>query len=326
MKILITGAGALLGQGIFKSMEYTGSNKSHYIGMADPSPTSAGLYWGDASHIIPLAKNANYISDLIDLLINNKYEVLIPGTDIELPVLAKNKKLIESKTNCKLVISEENIIEIANDKYLTYQFLERELFNPPRSCLPKDFDEFSCNTKFPYIVKPRDGARSIGLHIVRNYSELKEALNISQNPLIQEYISDENGEFTAGSFTLRDVSIFSIILQRELRDGNTYKASVNNEKKLLDHIQRVSNKLKPFGPCNFQFRIDKDGFPRIFEINARFSGTTLMRVHANFNEVDWMINYLSNDEIPNNFQIRDLIFMRYLDLISIPKDNVIKIL
>ena len=45
MNILITGAGALLGQDIFKSIEYKGSNKENFIGMDDLPTTSAGLYW-----------------------------------------------------------------------------------------------------------------------------------------------------------------------------------------------------------------------------------------------------------------------------------------
>ena len=210
MNILITGAGALLGQGIYKSMEHTGSNKKYFVGMADPSSTSAGLYWGNASHIIPLANDKNYIAALIELINKNKYEILIPGTDIELPILSKHKKIIESSTNCKLVISKKNVIDIANDKYMTYKFLEKESFNPPKTSLPEDFEEFSKITNFPYIIKPRDGARSIGIYLVEDYSTLKEVLKKSHKPIIQEYISDKYGEYTAGSFTLNNKCLSTI--------------------------------------------------------------------------------------------------------------------
>ncbi len=324
MKILITGAGALLGQGIFKSMKFTGSNTLNFIGFADPCSTAIGLYWGNASHIIPLANSPDYLEKLIEIIIKNKYEVLIPGTDIELPILSENKSIIESQTKCKIIISEKNVIDIADDKYLTYKFLNKELFNPPKSCLPEDFSSFSNCTNFPYIIKPRDGARSIGIYLVKNLEELNKALKKSKKPLIQEHISYENGEYTAGSISFDNKCFDTIIMKRELRDGNTYKASIYKDNKLSDYIEKVSNKLKPFGPCNFQFRIDKGGSPRIFEINARFSGTTIMRVHANFNEVDWMIQYILNGEIPRKKnKIKDLTFLRYLDLISIPTKNLL---
>ena len=35
----------------------------------------------------------------------------------------------------------------------------------------------------------------------------------------------------------------------------------------------MAEKLSPFGPVNFQFR-EVDGRAVVFEINARFSGTT----------------------------------------------------
>lgn len=42
--------------------------------------------------------------------------------------------------------------------------------------------------------------------------------------------------------------------------------------------------MKAYGPANFQLRVGSDG-PAIFEINARFSGTTVMRALAVFYEV-----------------------------------------
>ncbi len=43
---------------------------------------------------------------------------------------------------------------------------------------------------------------------------------------------------------------------------------------------------------NFQFRLDRDGRPRPFEINARFSGTTPLRALAGFNEVEMALRHV----------------------------------
>ena len=103
--------------------------------------------------------------------------------------------------------------------------------------MPEDFEEFSKITNFPYIIKPRDGARSIGIYLVEDYSTLKEVLKKSHKPIIQEYISEKNGEYTAGSFTLNNECLSTILLRRELRDGNTYKAEIYNDKNISDHIK-----------------------------------------------------------------------------------------
>ena len=44
IKILITGAGALLGQEIFHSLKYQNKLRDLFIGFADPSQSAVGLY------------------------------------------------------------------------------------------------------------------------------------------------------------------------------------------------------------------------------------------------------------------------------------------
>jgi carbamoyl-phosphate synthase large subunit len=49
--------------------------------------------------------------------------------------------------------------------------------------------------------------------------------------------------------------------------------------------ERIARALRPLGPCNIQLRTGRQG-PTCIEINARFSGTTPIRAHFGFNEVD----------------------------------------
>lgn len=324
MKILITGAGALLGQGVFESLQKSNKRSQLTIGLADPSGTSAALYWGDFAHIIPLASSPAYVDSLIATIKAQNYNLIIPGTDIELPILAANKSRIESSTGCHVVVSDLSIIEIANDKYKTFEFLQAHALNPPNSWLPENFDFSNESIKFPLIVKPRDGARSIGLYQVDSLIELKECLHRSKRPLIQECIGSPSEEYTAGSITLEGMCLGAIVLRRELKDGNTYKAYVESNKYLEDYIVRASQLLQPLGPCNFQFRIDQEGLPRIFEINARFSGTTLMRSIAGYHEVEWIVDYFESGKMPTiPEELLDLIFLRHWTLTSINKTQLI---
>ena len=45
LKILVTGAGALLGQGVIRAIRASKLNAT--VIAVDPSPLSAGLYWAD---------------------------------------------------------------------------------------------------------------------------------------------------------------------------------------------------------------------------------------------------------------------------------------
>src|SRR3546814_8600256 len=61
----------------------------------------------------------------------------------------------------------------------------------------------------------------------------------------------------------------SIVMRRDLRDGNTYRAYVADYPELNDQVRMLGRALQPHGPANFQFRTDADGTPCVFEINAR---------------------------------------------------------
>ena len=108
-----------------------------------------------------------------------------------------------------------------------------------------------------------------------------QALLVTES-VIQECIGSIDDEFTAGTITFAGKCFGSILLKRTLRDGNTWTAQVVNDETLQRSIEHIAEALNPTGPCNFQFRLDQSGNPRVFEINARFSGTTYMRTIAGF--------------------------------------------
>ena len=318
INILVTGGGALLGQSIIRSLNKSRYRSSIKIGVADPNPLSVGLYWADNSHKIPPAKDKNFISELKKLIKTNKYKLVIPGTDAELEKLSFYKNEIEKSLNCIVLVSSEKVVEISNDKYATYKFLKSNNFNPPASCTLENLDLFLIDNQPPFIVKPRFGARSVGVYKVSDIEELKNKISITENPIIQECITNPNLEYTAGSLVFDKNCVGCILMRRDLKDGNTYRAWTQKSKILEDFIIKVSEKLNPFGPCNFQFRLDNNNEPRIFEINARFSGTTFFRTRAGFPEVEMSIKHLMFDEdISSESNISEITFLRYWNEIEL---------
>lgn len=312
-KILITGAGALLGQEIFQSLKHTRLVRDLFIGFADPSPFAVGLHWADTSHCLPMASSDDYIDALMDILRANAYDFLIPGTDVELPKISILRDEIEALTGCKVIVSSRDVVDIANDKYLTSSFLGSNQFSPPRSWSSAGLAAEDINLlPYPLIVKPRNGARSIGVLKVDEPAQLLQAVSATDNPIIQECIGSPDDEFTAGSIAFGGKCYSTILLKRTLRDGNTWTAQVVNDKYLQGIMSKITEALKPYGPCNFQFRLDSSGQPRVFEINARFSGTTYMRTLSGFDEVAWSLMYASEGSLPDNLPLtfEDHFFMR----------------
>ena len=308
MKVFITGAGALLGQGIIRALRRSTLNARVIVG--DPSPLSAGLYWGDAAYLVPMARDPSYLDRLGELLGAERPDILIPGTDVELPILAANREAIERTYGTKVIISSPRVVSIANDKWLTSEFFRERGLGYVPSCLPGDEDTLIEECGFPLVVKPRVGARSIGFSVVRNREQLARAIEEQPGIVIQKHVGSETSEYTAGTLTFDGKCRATIVMRRDLRDGNTYRAFAEPFPALNKAMAEAADALGAYGPANFQFRLD-DGVPRIFEINARFSGTTAVRIHAGFNEVEMCIRHLLFDEPIEQPQIMPVTILRH---------------
>lgn len=84
----------------------------------------------DKSVVTPLIYDKAYIPFLISYCKYNDIKILISLFDIDLPILSRNKDLFDN-IGVKVIVSDESVINICNDKYLTYKFLaENGLFTP----------------------------------------------------------------------------------------------------------------------------------------------------------------------------------------------------
>lgn len=295
--VLVTGAGALLGQGIIRSLR--ASSLDARIVAVDPSPLAVGLYWADVARLVPMAKDPSYLDSVEAVLEEERPDALLVGTDTELAVFAEHQARLERTYGTKIVVSSQNVIGIADDKWRTVEFLRDNEFAYPDSCLPEEpgaLDALISRVGFPLIVKPRTGARSVGVTRVPDRAALDQAVGEADGLIVQECVGTAETEFTAGVLRFEGQPTMSIVMRRHLRDGNTYRAFVEPYPELNRWVRDVAEALDPYGPANFQFMTTDDGPPKLFEINARYSGTTPLRAQAGFNEVEIALRHILNGE------------------------------
>jgi len=290
--ILVTGAGALLGQGILRLLQIADFEKKIYT--ADPDPRSTGHWLGDYALTIPKVNDPGYIDSIKKIIVTQNIDAVLVGTDVELPVLSKHKEAFLTDYKCKIIVSSEAVINIANDKFLTADFLEKNNFPFPFSVRGNDKEKLHLIERklgFPLFAKPFDGARSLGIKKIETHDELMEIYHPDSNLVVQQFLPDNEGEYTSGCVVINGKCKAIVTLKRDLRDGNTYRAYLDAETSKYDqYIIPIAEKLNPDGPVNFQFRIFNDK-PVIFEINGRFSGTTPLRHFFGFNEVEALLQY-----------------------------------
>ena len=313
----ITGTGSLIGQAIIKSIVRSEFKSDYNLIGFDYFKDTVGSLFCNKNYILPdiyIDKKlyTKWIDEIIKVIIKEKINIIFLGVDFELQLMSENKLDIEKKTGCKIIVSNSEVIKICNDKFLTYNFLKDNNLNFPQTILPNEIDNY--DLKFPLIVKPRIGARSRDVFLVKNKKELYEKIDLVNNPIIQENIGDILSEYTCGIIYLDNHVQECIVLRRSLKDGNTFisEHKFDFDKKIKHYVIKIAKKLKPYGACNFQLRIDKKGIPKLFEINPRHSGTTYIRSLFGFNEIIFILKKeLENKKF--DFKISEGKAIRYFE-------------
>jgi len=309
VKVLVTGAGAVLGQGILRCL--LDARRRPTIVAVDPSPLAAGLYWVERRHLVPLARDPSYLDRFGAIVAAERPDAVLIGTDVELGVLATHRVELESTYDTRIVVASPEVVAIADDKWRTVEFLRARGFPAPVSCLPGGEEALVEAVGFPLVVKPRVGARAIGMSVVDGWDALRRAVASLDAPIVQEHVATAEDEYTAGTLTFDGRCEASIVMRRDLRDGNTFRAYVEAFPALNAEVRRLADALGAYGPANFQFRV-ADGVVKVFEINARFSGTTGLRRHAGFDEVDLVLRRVIDGEPVVQPRIEPMTILRYM--------------
>jgi carbamoyl-phosphate synthase large subunit len=300
--VLVTGVGGGVGQSIVKSLH---ASPYRVVG-ADAEPLATGLYAVSKGYRVPYASDPGYIARLLEICAIEKCELIFPGLDAELPVLAREAGRFR-QSGVIPVVSSPEVIAIADDKLATCRFLSERGFRAPLTIpLGENLDPMA----FPFVLKPRTGgARSKGVFVIADQRELafRRSTLDPDNYVAQQFIDGD--EYTCGTVNFDGRCYGTIVMRRILRDGDTYKAFVEENRAIKQCVQSVAEALKPFGACNFQLRLN-NGEPWIFEINARHSGTTHSRTLAGFNEPLMVADFLLQGRVPQ-FDIREIAILRY---------------
>jgi len=86
----------------------------------------------------------------------------------------------------------------------------------------------------------------------------------------------------------------------------------------VHRIEHVGRFFKSRGPLNVQLRLDGDRVV-VFEVHARFSGTTPIRADAGFNEPDVMLrNFLDGERFGRLGYRSDLVALRAFEHVLVP--------
>jgi len=299
---LVTGVGAIIGQGIIKSLRK--SNYAVKVVGIDKSKNSPGPYLCDVFYQKPLCgeDSSEYLAFWCDVLQKECVDIVLVGLEVDMFFLDKKRDFF-SPLNVDLVLNNSDLISLSADKWKLHESLLATKLPRIPTVIPNNWNHaISELGEAPLLLKPRHGNGSRG--IIKLYDERDFKywnVKLDNNWMLQRIVGDENNEFTVGIFGFGNgESSCPIIFKRVLSSsGNTLEAVVVNE----EVIENVSNLLtkyfKPLGPTNYQFRME-DGCAYLLEINPRFSSSNSLRTAFNYNEAEMAIDYFKFNKISQN--------------------------
>lgn len=291
LNVLVLAVGGNVSQGILKAL-HRSSLSCRVIG-ADISPQQFGLYTTDASYVGPWAHAENFISWLEERCNKESVDVVLTGAEAVLSILSQQKDFLEQNTGTQVIVSSPGVEAICADKLRTCEWLRGAGLPSPRFAASEDVKalrQLAGDLGYPLIAKPRIGGGARGIFVVENEDDLAYAGRKS-GYVIQEMLGTSDEEYTAGCFCDRNGAVCgTIVMRRELLAGTTYRAYVVDAPEVREAAEAITRALRPLGPCNIQMRMTERG-PVCFEMNPRFSGTTPMRAHFGFNEVEAAIRH-----------------------------------
>jgi carbamoyl-phosphate synthase large subunit len=323
-RVLVSGAGGDVAQGVIVAL-----NKSSLdieVFTICITRYSSWLHKVEHSYLSPPVISSKYIPFLIDFIVEHNIDVFFPCIDFEILAISENKSQIESATGVTIMVDDFHKVKIANDKFLTYEFLKNNSFLVPSTCIPVSNDvvsDFVEKVGFPIIAKKRVGRGGMDMKIINTSTEARGYIDF-HDYILQEYIHGDDHEITAGVYLSDNGKVISIcILLRELKNGSTFRAKRIINKKLESYLSLVAETLG-MKYLNIQARLFSNE-AYIFEVNGRFSGTTgiISRV---FNAPEMFIREkILNEKLPKIDNTEIFYAMRYMEEVIVGEKTMKKL-
>ncbi len=335
-KVMVAGiGGASLGTEICKCLRLAGT---YEVYGCDISPTAYGLYDPGFAHTYRV-QPGRYVEDVLDACLRSGTKWLIAGGEQPNRLLGAAAALL-AREGILIVGNAAEVVGLFSDKDATFAALAESGVPIPKTRELKSAADVSA-VGLPCVVKPATG--SGGSAMVFFAVTADEAITYGDfirraghMPIVQEYVSDDEGEFTIGVLSLPDERLIgSIALRRTLEarlsvvhrgrggviSSGYSQGYVDAFPALCRQAERIASAIHSRGPINIQGRV-RDGVLMPFEINPRFSASTYLRALAGFNEIDMLLSYLISGELPASKPIRPGWYLRSLTETFVARDDL----
>lgn len=259
---------------------------------ANSSSQSPAFLAADEHVVTPFIYDRNYIPFLLNYCRENQITALIPLFDVDLPVLARSKAAFAA-IGTNVIVSDSDFIEVCNDKWKTFRFLQENGFCVPLTFLSLEDAKQAISTgaiHYPVMVKPRWGMGSISVYQADNEAELtvlyhkvrrgiedsylkyESAADMDTSVLIQEKIKGQEYGLDVMNDLKGCYCNTSAKKKVAMRSGETDCAVTVDNDALKELGKKISLRSHHIGNLDVDVFLTEGNVPCVLEMNARFGG------------------------------------------------------
>ncbi len=301
----MTGAGAPGAAGIIKCL--TQMQNVHLV-VCDADDQALGKYLYGNFYQIPKANDPEFIPSLRSICLKENIQVIMPLVTRELFPLSAHKD--EFRTiGVHVLVSDELVLNIANDKGRLYQHLEQFNIKVPKYKLIQRLDELESaldyldypNKKVCFKPTVSNGSRGFRIldpaideyHLLFNekpnstymsVAKLKELIQQYKFPelLISEYLPGL--EFSVDCLANNGEPIVIVPRSRiKMKEGISTEGEFIYNKEIISYCTDIIKSLHLHGNIGIQVKQSEEGDYKILEINPRVQGTIVAGLGAGIN-------------------------------------------
>ena len=314
--IAVTGVGAIIGQGIVRSLRASG-RAIRVVGI-DRSAQSLGPHIVDAFEQKPDASedSPEYQAYWDSLIQRHDIQIVLPGLEVDMVYLDKNRDWFESR-GVRLALNTPNLIRITANKWEFGKALGDMSYPVIPSIRPDTWQQAVEKLGLPpFLLKPLQGSGSRGILRLEDEQDFEYwRLKASGDWMLQRIVGKTDEEYTVGVFGLgNDHFIGPLIFRRRLSPaGNTQQAEVVLHHPVLETaVKKLCRHFSPIGPTNLQFRVEGE-IAYLLEINPRFSSSNSLRTAFGYNEAVMAIDYYLFNRTPKMPALQEGHALRYYE-------------
>lgn len=323
VNVLLTSSGGELSPLIAKSLK---KNKEIRVIGIDQKEQKINKFFFDKFYVVSKKKSI-YLKQIKKIILKDKINLILPGSDEEALILSSNRKNLENK-KLKIASSELNSIKTFSNKILTLKTLEKNNIKVGEWYVAHNKLEllkklnFFLKRKKMVVIKPcfSRGGRNIFLiskkNIIQSQNPNGREITLSLSNFKKKYLKNFSDLFPIiimeklfeptydFDMLCKNGKLVNGICRRRLIPSMPNEGHIiENNKKIYSIGSKVAKIFNLSWLYDCDFMLNKKKEPILIEINPRMSGSAIVSAYAGYNLFENLISLFENKKI-KKFKIR----------------------